>query len=227
MHHNPARRRAEEQSLTQPSLIGPTRVWLLRHAESAAPTVFHGAESDVALSERGQRQAETLARLLAAERPDAVVSSAMRRAVHTALPLARSCGLALRQEPDLHERRVGALSGQPFQALEGLWPETLRRWLDGDTSYAPPGAESFDAIAQRVLPVWRRLTAEFAGRSLAIVAHGVVCKVLLLHVIEGWTVADWQRLGPIHNVGITELRGTGSSWQLVRFNEIPPVMVAL
>ena len=29
----------------------PTRVYLLRHAESAVPHVFHGAESDVGLSE--------------------------------------------------------------------------------------------------------------------------------------------------------------------------------
>lgn len=31
----------------------PTRIWLLRHAETALPTVFHGAESDVGLSRRG------------------------------------------------------------------------------------------------------------------------------------------------------------------------------
>ena len=38
-----------------------TRVFLLRHAESADPTVFHGYESDVDLSERGVRQAEAIA----------------------------------------------------------------------------------------------------------------------------------------------------------------------
>ena len=33
-----------------------THVFLLRHAETAAPTVFHGYESDVDLSERDVRQ---------------------------------------------------------------------------------------------------------------------------------------------------------------------------
>ena len=39
----------------------PTRVLLLRHAETATPHLFHGAESDVGLSERGRRQADAVA----------------------------------------------------------------------------------------------------------------------------------------------------------------------
>ena len=39
-----------------------TRVYLLRHAETAQPDVFHGYESNVDLGPRGVRQAEALAR---------------------------------------------------------------------------------------------------------------------------------------------------------------------
>ncbi len=53
----------------------PTRVVLLRHAEMAAPDLFHGAESEIGLSERGRQQAEAIAPVLAAERPVAVISS--------------------------------------------------------------------------------------------------------------------------------------------------------
>src|SRR5436305_546625 len=141
-----------------------TRVFLLRHAESANPLVFHGAESDIGLSARGQRQAAAVAPVLATCAPVLVVSSAMRRALDTAGPIARACGVPLRVEPDLHERRVGALGGTPTQCSDGPWPDTLRRWLGGDTAYAPPGAESFDAIRDRVVPVWRRLTGEREGR---------------------------------------------------------------
>ena len=199
----------------------PTRVWLLRHAESADPGVFHGAESDVALSGHGYRQARALAPVLAARRPTAVVSSAMRRAIDTAAPLAAACGLPLRAEPDLHERRVGALSGTPVTTTEGLWPATLRRWVEGDTGYAPEGAESLDAMRGRLLPVWRRLTAEHADGRLVIVAHGLVCKVLLLSVLPGWTVADWAKLGPIRNLGVSELAATPDGWEAVRLNAVP------
>src|SRR5687767_14217573 len=132
----------------------PTRVWLMRHAETARPDVFHGAESDVDLSELGYRQAEAIAPVVAAFKPHAVVSSGMLRARMTAQPIATTCGLSLQVEPDLHERRVGDLVGAAVNPELGIWPDTLRRWIDGDTSYSPPGAESFDDMRERVLPVW-------------------------------------------------------------------------
>ncbi|HWG42762.1 MAG TPA: histidine phosphatase family protein [Gemmataceae bacterium] len=205
----------------------PTRVLLLRHAESANPLIFHGAESDIALSERGRRQAETIAPLLAAEMPQVVVSSAMCRARDTATPIARACGVALRIEPDLHERRVGALGGTPTQQREGVWPDTLRRWMAGETAYAPPGAESFDDIRQRVLPVWERITAEYAGQTIVIVAHGVVCKVLLCTLLPEYAVSDWNRIGPIRNAAVSELIRDGEVWRAVRVNELSASVAGL
>lgn len=198
-----------------------TRVFLLRHAETANPNVFHGAESDVGLSERGLRQAEQLAPVLAKVRPAVIVSSAMRRAVDTATPITAVCGLTLHIEPDLHERRVGALSGTSTQGTEGVWPDTLRRWVAGETAYAPAGAESFDAIRARVLPVWRRLTREYEGRTLVLVAHGIVVRVLLLSELPDLGPRDWHKLGPIRNLAINELRRAGETWEAVRLDEVP------
>jgi broad specificity phosphatase PhoE len=196
-----------------------TRVLLLRHAESADPTVFHGAESDVGLSDRGVRQAHAVAAALAAYRPDVLVSSGMRRALATAEPIARACGLTVQVIPELHERRVGTLSGTAHGPT-GVWPDTLERWIRGDTGYAPPGAESFDAIRDRVLPAWRAVTEQHAGRALVVVAHGIVIRVLLLSVLPDWTVADWKRLGPVKNVGVSELVWDGE-WRAVRLNDVP------
>ncbi len=197
-----------------------TRVLLLRHAETANPAIFHGAESDVGLSDRGQRQVALITPVLAAERPHLVVSSAMRRAVLTATPIAAACGLPLQIEPQLHERRVGALSGTSVKATEGVWPETLRRWLAGDTAYAPDGAESFDAIRDRVLPVWQRLTSAAAGHTLIVVAHGVVIRVLLLSLLPGLGAAHWHQFGPMRNVGVNELVTDGERWQALRLNTV-------
>ena len=198
----------------------PTRVLLLRHGETADPSVFHGAESDVGLSARGRRQAEAAAATLEPFAPAQVTSSAMRRARETAEPIARACGLPLCVEPALHERAVGPLSGTPTGGSDGVWPDTLRRWIEGDTGYAPAGAESFDSIRDRVWPVWTRLTDARLGQTQVIVAHGVVCKVLLLTVLPEYTVADWRRLGPIHNVGVTELVLEAGRWRALRMNEV-------
>ena len=197
-----------------------TRILLLRHAESSHPHVFNGFESDVALSPRGQRQARAVAPLLAALRPNALVSSGMRRAVQTAEPIAAACGLPLRIEPDLHERKVGALAGFSDETSGGVWSETKRRWLSGEPDYAPPGAESFTAMQRRLLPVWQRLTEEHAGRTLVVVAHGMVKRVLLLSLLPGWSLQDWQRVGQTFNVGVSELLYSGTEWQAVRINDL-------
>jgi broad specificity phosphatase PhoE len=199
-----------------------TRVLLLRHAEAADPHLFHGAESDVGLSARGFRQAEAVARALPPFAPTHVVSSGMRRALDTAGPIAAACGVALRVEPDLHERRVGALAGTPTGGRDGVWPDTLARWVAGETDYAPPGAESFDAIRARVLPAWERATADRPGETRVVVAHGVVIKVLLLSLLPGYGVADWQRLGKVRNVALTELLHENGEWRALRLNEPPP-----
>jgi broad specificity phosphatase PhoE len=150
----------------------------------------------------------------------------MRRAVLTATPIAAACGLPLRLEPALHERRVGALAGTSTHNGD-LWPRTLERWLAGETGYAPDGAESFDAIRDRVRPVWDRLTVEYAGRTFVIVAHGMVCKVLLLTLLPEWSVGDWKRFGPVPNVGISELLGGPDGWRAVRLNEVVPAVAAV
>lgn len=197
----------------------PTRIYLLRHAESADPTVFHGAESDIGLSERGQRHADEVAKHLATLRPDVIISSAMRRARDSAAPIASACGLPLLQEPDLHERRVGALSGTTFKGTDGIWPDTLSRWMAGQTEFAPPGAESFADVRRRVVPVFKRVAATHHGKNVVIVAHGVVCKVLLISLLKGYSPADWNRIGPIRNLSVSELLNDGNGWQAVRVNQ--------
>jgi broad specificity phosphatase PhoE len=204
-----------------------TRILLVRHAESADPTIFHGAESDVDLSPRGRLQADALARALVEQRPTRLVSSAMRRARETAAAVGRLCRLELQIEPDLHERRVGALSGTSVALTDGVWPTTRDRWIAGELGYAPAGAESFTDMAVRLLPVWRRLTSAGAGETTVIIAHGLVCKVLLLSVLPGWSPADWNRMGEVPNVGVSELVREEGEWRALRLNETPALAVGL
>jgi probable phosphoglycerate mutase len=203
--------------------MSSTRVFLLRHAESAVPNVFHGAESDVDLSLRGRQQAVAIAEVLARVRPAVVVSSAMRRACETARPIAERCGVPHLFEPLLHERRVAGLSGLPY-ADNDIWPETVRRWSAGETGYAHDGAETFDDIRNRVVPVWERIMAQHTGQSLVVVAHGIVCKVLLLSLFADWT---WTGIGSIRNVAINELVRDKLTWTALRINDWPPEIVAL
>lgn len=197
-----------------------TRVYLMRHAETAVPGVFHGYESNVDLGPRGVRQAQAVAPVVAELKPDVLVSSNMLRARRTAEFIAEATRLPIRIEPNLHERKVGDLQGTPVQGEFGVWPDTLARWVAGETDYAPAGMESFDQIRARVLPVWDRVTLENKGKTIVIVAHGIVVRVILLSVIGGYNAADWPRLGRIANVSISELEGAGGVWRAVRIGHV-------
>ena len=200
----------------------PERIWLLRHAETTAPHVFNGSESDVPLSALGFRQAELLGGWFVAKRPTAVVSSTMIRAVQTALPIARQCGTPHSQEHLLRERSIGPLSGQAFHPTLGPWAETVREWSGGNTAFTTPGAESFDALKLRLHEGWNRMVQDHPDGRVIVVAHGIVCKVLLLTLLCGWNVSGWDKIGRVANAAVSELvPGEDGHWHPVKLLEIP------
>lgn len=71
---------------------------LVRHAHAGNPARWSGPDEERPLSEKGRRQAERLAALLATAgiSPDVIVSSPRLRAVQTAEILARAVGQAVR-----------------------------------------------------------------------------------------------------------------------------------
>jgi len=204
----------------------PIRVLLLRHGETTHPGTYNGAESDVELSERGRRQTEALAPLVAERKPHVIVSSAMRRAVQTAQILLAGCKVPHRVEPDLHERYVGIFSGKTHEEVGPMWKEMVRRWTAGETEYSQEGAESLGAVRRRILPVWERLTNEYDGQNMVIVAHGNILKILQLTILADWDMSDWDRFGPIRNLAMTELYGsTATGWETVVLNQLDPAVL--
>jgi broad specificity phosphatase PhoE len=200
------RSRAEGRALT-------CRILLLRHGETTAPDRFHGCESDVGLSPRGRAQAEAAAALLVSLAPRAVYGSGLRRAVETATPIARACGLPLRTVEALHERRMGSLSGAPRDEFWHVYEEAKRHWAAFKLDYTHPGGESFDEIRDRVVPAFTALAASHADETIVVVAHGVVIRVLLCSLVEGLSPADFGSI-PLDYVRIHDLRVEADTWRL-------------
>ena len=170
------------------------RIYLTRHAETSDPTRFHGADSDIGLSELGHRQADAAATFYSSMELTAVVSSNMLRARLTAFPISTACQVPHTIESQLHERRIGRLAGQPFDGPNGLWPDTIRAWEAGDIDFSTPGAETYRELQERLIPAFERVAAAHPGGRVLIVAHGIVCKVLLLTLLDGYGPAAWSRL---------------------------------
>lgn len=204
-----------------------TTIWLVRHAETATPHLIHGAESDVDLGEHGRLQTQAIAPWFRERCPHVVISSAMVRAVATATPIASLCGTPHEIEPQLHERKVGRFSQKTGAEVDAVWSETVRRWESGEIAYSYPGMESFKQIANRVVPVFQKVAARHLGKRVAIIAHGVVCKVLLLSILNDYGPKDWTLLGRALNLSVSELIGDGASWRANTLMEVPGPVIAV
>lgn len=203
-------------SLAPAAAPAPTRVLLLRHAETAAPDRFHGAESDVGLGPRGFDQAEAAAPALAALGPAAVYSSGMLRARQTAAPIARASGLEVALVPALHERRMGSLSGRPMAEGWDAYSAAMAAWKAGDLGAAHEGGESFAQIRDRVVPALEALARRHAGETIVVVAHGVVIRVLLACALDGGP-GRFDAYG-IDFAAVNDLTFDGQSWRAAALN---------
>jgi broad specificity phosphatase PhoE len=212
--------------LTNPFLSVPVRpvphdgnrLLLARHAETSAPDRFHGAESDIGLSEWGARQAELLGQALRAVNPTAVYSSAMRRAIDTAAPIGRVCGLDPIAIPGLHERKIGPLSGLSREEGWATYAASKASWIAGDLEQTHAGGESYGDIRRRIVPIFEELAARHRGESILVVAHGVVIRVVLTSMVSGFQPADFDKIA-IDFASINDLFFDGTSWTALALNQ--------
>lgn len=156
----------------------PTTFYLVRHGESEgnAARIFTG-QTDSPLTARGRQQAETVAKELAAVKFDRIVSSDLSRTRDTARVIAERHGMQVEILPELREIDVGDRTGTPFDEVRGL-----PSWTD-DGFVAWPGGETLDQVLARTLGAIDRLTKESPGKTILIVGHGGVNRILLSHFL--------------------------------------------
>jgi ribonuclease H / adenosylcobalamin/alpha-ribazole phosphatase len=195
----------------RPAQGRPTTTLLLRHGQTALSVERRFAgRGDVPLTDVGREQASLAAAALA-ERGGigAVVTSPLGRAVETAEAVAQRTGAMLAVEEDLAETDFGSWEGLSFGEVMDRWPDEMTAWL-ADAKAAPPGGESFAAVAARVDAALDRLLAAYRGQKVVVVSHvtpikTIVCRALLaptaalfrMHLdVASLTEAAWFADGP-------------------------------
>ncbi|MGW7411628.1 bifunctional RNase H/acid phosphatase [Streptomyces sp. NPDC054863] len=163
-------------------LGAPATFVLLRHGETLLTPEkrFSGSGgSDPELSAVGRKQAEAVAASLAARGTiQAIVSSPLTRCRETADAVASRLGLPVQIEEDLRETDFGAWEGLTFAEVRQRYTEDLDAWL-ASCEVAPPGGESFAAVAVRISAVQSRLAEKYAGRTVLVVTHVTPVKTLV------------------------------------------------
>jgi ribonuclease H / adenosylcobalamin/alpha-ribazole phosphatase len=165
---------------TGPSTGAPTRLLLVRHGSTGHTAAGrYSGRSDIPVTDDGANQASRVAsRIAAAFRPVAVATSPLRRCRRTAEAIAAACGVDATEEPDLVECDFGAWDGHTFAEAARAWPAEHVAWL-ASTAVAPPGGESFDAVAARVTRFVERTRAGRPGADVVVVSHASPLKLLI------------------------------------------------
>jgi broad specificity phosphatase PhoE len=152
----------------------PTTLYLVRHGESEANAahIFAG-QTDSPLTAKGREQAATVARALRSIAFDRIVTSTLSRTKDTAAQIAVGRGVPVETYADLNEIDLGEAQGKPFDEMRGL-PN-----YDGDGFTRWPGGESLDQVVSRAMRVIDRLVALSPGKTVCVVGHGGVTRILV------------------------------------------------
>ncbi|MGH9077993.1 MAG: histidine phosphatase family protein [Acidimicrobiales bacterium] len=150
--------------------FGP-EVTLVRHGETEwSRSGQHTGRTEVALTDRGEAEAEALGKVLSAGGPfDLVLVSPRQRARRTA-ELAGLEGAVV--DGDLVEWDYGELEGQTTAQIRQRWPG----WRIWDGPW--PGGETDEEVGARADKVIARCLEQPAGARVALVAHGHILRVV-------------------------------------------------
>lgn len=172
-----------------------TRVDLLRHGQVEGGRCYRGQRDDP-LAPGGWEQ------MRAAVRPDehwdVIVSSPLLRCLDFARELSAARGIPLRIEPSFREISFGQWEGLSVEQICALDGDHLAAfWADPDAN-PPPGGESLHAFNARVVDGWHRWIDAFRGRSILVVTHGGVVRMILACVLDAAPERTGSRLHVPH-----------------------------
>lgn len=196
-----------------------TDLVLVRHGE----TVWHADDryagvSDVALTERGERQAARLAEWAGGADLAAVWCSDLDRARRTADPCAAAAGVEPVVDGRLRELDFGEAEGMTKGELAEEHPDALAAFRADPVADHLPGGEDPVACAQRFTACLDDVVAAHPDGRVLVVAHGTAIRLALCHAL-GLPLGDYRRVFPVvGNCSLTVLRRDGDDAGLVQWN---------
>lgn len=173
------------------------KLYIVRHGESTGNRInaFVG-QSDMPLTELGEKQAELAAGYLSAVPFTAAYSSDLIRAYRTAEIVARPHGLRVVPEKDLRELNVGEWNNMRYADIRVKYPGQFELWCEKIHESHPPQGETVQDLDARVWKCFTRIVAENAADANILVGtHATPLKVILARVmglpLERLGELDW------------------------------------
>ena len=196
-----------------------TRILLTRHGhvEGLTPERFRG-RAPLALSERGLREIDALARRVAPLRPDAIYTSPLERCVRTGAAIAAASGAPAEVHEGLADIDYGQWQMRTHEAVRAEQAEAYARWKSMPQLTRFPGGESLQDVATRAFDVLRAVLSRHPDGTVVLVGHDSVNRVLLLGLLEMPMSGYWRIVQDPSTLNDIEVAADGTV-RIARLND--------
>lgn len=186
-------------------------LYIIRHGRPERQVLGDGeGTADPGLSETGLLQAARVAELLEAEGIDHIVSSTMRRAYETAVPLATNLGFEVEQLDDIKESDHKNSVYIPAEEMSPDDPDAAH-FFEGDV-YDHVFSDGIDAFTDRVSRGFQHIIDTNRSKKVAVYCHGMVTSIFLRTILR---FEDPLSLTPDY-CGISRVRASSNGIRSVR-----------
>jgi broad specificity phosphatase PhoE len=170
-----------------------TSVYLVRHGQTAwnKEEIFRG-RTDVPLDQTGLIQAELAGQYFKGMEIHAIYSSPLSRAWQTAQKIAQIHQLKVEPLEGIIDMSFGDWEGHAHQEIRQMDNETYRQWIDSPHMVKLPGGESLDDVRGRTMAALEEVLRKHSEKTLVLVSHRVVCKVLICSILGLDNSHFWQ-----------------------------------
>jgi len=170
-----------------------TKVYLARHGQTAwnKKLTFRG-RADIPLNKGGHSEAEAIAEALKDKNIDAVYTSPLRRSVETAQPAARLFHLDIVPVEGLVDMDYGDWEGLTFDEVKETYKDLFTQWQKRPGLVRFPHGETLDEVRERSFCAFTHIVEENPGKSILIIPHRVINKVLLCALLDISNSHFWE-----------------------------------
>ena len=186
-----------------------TKIYLIRHAE-AEGNLYRRSQGQYNsnITQLGRRQIAALAERFRDIPLDALWSSDLNRTQSTAAAIRKyHPDLPLNTSPRLREIDVGVWEDMPWGNIARDYPAQMEYFTHDPASWSVPGGEPYETLQARMKAAVLDLAAEYPGKTLAVVSHGLAIRGLLCDIL-GIPSAEIGRLPYGDNTSVTLLTVT-------------------
>ena len=166
---------------------------------------FRG-RADLSLNDTGFKQAELAALKLKDWQVAAIYSSPMKRALQTAEPIAKALRLPVQPLQGLIDIDFGSFQGLSAEEASKRDKKLFDDWVERPHLVNFPKGESLDIVRQRVLAAVAELEKKHRDRTVILVSHTVVCRVLICAMLGLDNSRFWHVKQDVNAINIFELR---------------------